>query len=227
MRSIEESHWRQEAVSLSTAMLHESWPVLADGERLCRIAEPTDRALVLGSSTAAEGFDLEFARHQGLTIVRRRSGGGAVLVEPGAQIWLMLYLRLDDSLITRDIGTSFLWLGATVQAVLEDHGIRGQLVTSRQHRSELGALVCFADLGFGEITVDGAKVLGLAQRRSRGQACFQLSLLWHEHQSRILQLLTLRGLDFSPLHVAGIAPLVEDSRQTLQGQLVRAITTLQ
>ncbi|WP_298337049.1 hypothetical protein [Ferrimicrobium sp.] len=226
MRTDRPARWRTEAVSLSTAGLHDAWPVLGHEERLCRIGEPIDRALVLGSSTASHAFDLERARRDGLTVVRRGSGGGAVLVEPGSQIWLMLYLRLDDPLVPWDLGASFLWLGAVVAGVLRGLGLRAEVVEERQPRTDLGRLICFGDLGFGEVTVEGAKVLGLAQRRSRGQACFQLSLLWWEHQGALRDLLVGDQMLDQPLRVAGLSPLVSVSRQNLQDQLVRAITTL-
>jgi lipoate-protein ligase A len=87
-------------------------------------------------------------------------------------------------------------------------------------------LICFADLGFGEVTVDDAKVLGLAQRRSRGQACFQLSLLWEEHQSLLRELLVVDPYEKESLRVAGLAPLVDLSRQDVQDRVVTAITAL-
>lgn len=156
MSSTSQARWRLERVSLTTATLHEAWPRLTEGERLCRVAEPIDRALVLGSSTGEEGFDLQRVRREGITVVRRHSGGGAVLVEPGDQIWLMLYLRLDDPLVLRDLGSSFLWLGTAVQNLLEGLGVEGRVVTERQERTELGRMICFADLGFGELTIGDA-----------------------------------------------------------------------
>ncbi|WP_298210640.1 hypothetical protein [Ferrimicrobium sp.] len=182
--------------------------------------------MVLGSSTVGDAFDLERARHEGLAVVRRGSGGGAVLVEPGSQIWLMLYLGLDDPLVPWDLGTSFLWLGAAVANVLRGLGLPAQVVEDRQPRTELGRLICFGDLGFGEVTIEGAKVLGLAQRRSRGQACFQVSLLWRENQSSLRGLLADDQFVNQPLRVAGVAPLVKVSRQNLQDRIVQAITAL-
>lgn len=220
------AEWRVEAVSLSTESVHDAWPKLGAGQRLCRVVQPTDRALVLGSSTRQAEFDLDRVRQAGLTVVKRNSGGGAVLVEPGSQIWLMLYLGLDDPLVPWDLGRSFLWLGDAVLGLLRELGLNATMIESRQQRTALGSLICFADLGFGEITIDGAKVLGLAQRRSRGQACFQLSLLWEEHQSLLRELLVVDPSEHQSLRVAGLAPLVDLSRQELQDLVVKTITAL-
>jgi lipoate-protein ligase A len=40
-------------------------------------------------------------------------------------------------------------------------------------RTEWSDLVCFAGLGPGEVTVDGLKVVGISQRRTRDAARFQ------------------------------------------------------
>ncbi|MDP9389628.1 MAG: hypothetical protein M3Q48_17360, partial [Actinomycetota bacterium] len=48
---------------------------------------------------------------------------------------------------------------------------RGGLVASAW-----SAMVCFAGLGPGEVTVGGRKVVGLAQRRTREGALFQCAL---------------------------------------------------
>jgi lipoate-protein ligase A len=138
----------------------------------------------------------------------------------------MLYLGLDDPLVPWDLGRSFLWLGAAVLGLLRELRLNATMVESRQPRTALGSLICFADLGYGEVSVDGAKVLGLAQRRSRGQACFQLSLLWEERQSHLRELLVVDPPEGESLRVAGIAPLVDLSRQDVQNRVVKAITAL-
>ncbi len=46
-----------------------------------------------------------------MDIVQRRSGGGAVLVRPGAQIWLDLYVARDDPLFQEDVTLSFQFVG--------------------------------------------------------------------------------------------------------------------
>jgi lipoate-protein ligase A len=138
----------------------------------------------------------------------------------------MLYLHLDDPLVLRDLGTSFLWLGRVVVDVLDELGLKVMMVETRQERSEIGGLICFGGLGFGEVLMEGAKVLGLAQRRSRGQACFQFSLLWNEQQSGLAQYLKTPPRPLERLRVAGLASRIAISRQDLQERIVRAISTL-
>ena len=49
---------------------------------------------------------------------------------------------------------------------------KGPMRTDRWSR-----LVCFAGLGPGEVTVDGRKVVGISQRRTRAGARFQCAAL--------------------------------------------------
>jgi lipoate-protein ligase A len=51
--------------------------------------------------------------------------------------------------------------------------------------------VCFAGLGPGEVTVEGRKVVGLSQRRTREAALFQCCAARRWEPARLLELLAL------------------------------------
>jgi lipoate-protein ligase A len=112
---------------------------------------------------------------------RRRSGGGAVWVAPGDQVWVDVVVPARDPLWSDDVGQAFGWLGDVWAAALTSLGVegltvhRGPLVTTRWSGD-----VCFAGLGPGEVTVEGRKVVGMAQRRTREWALFQCAvpLVW-------------------------------------------------
>ena len=57
-------------------------------------------------------------RPRELDLVRRRSGGGAVLVAPGVQVWLDVFVPNDDALAQPDVGKSFHWLGDAFAAAI-------------------------------------------------------------------------------------------------------------
>ena len=56
-------------------------------------------------------------------------------------------------------------------------------------------LVCFAGLGPGEVTVDGRKVVGISQRRTRSGARFQCALLQTWEPAVLLDVLALSPED--------------------------------
>ena len=173
------------------------------------VVEATEVAVVIGSTQP------ESVVAPGVNAVRRRSGGGAVLVEPGALVWVDVLVPAGDRLWEHDVGRAFAWLGRAWVAALADAGVAGAEV----HEGPLvtngwSELVCFAGLGPGEVTVDGAKVVGMCQRRTRAGALFQCAALIDWQPRRMLDHLALddderergrqelaaaaRGLDLDP-----------------------------
>jgi len=157
--------------------------------REVRVMEATAPALVLGSTQAAvDRGDID--------VVRRRSGGGAVLVEPERLVWIDVVVPRDDDLWDDDVGRAFWWLGDAWAAALGELGVtgaevhRGPLV-----RTPLSDTVCFAGLGPGEVTVAGRKAVGIAQRRAREGALFQCAVPLAWDGPRLAELLGLDRLD--------------------------------
>jgi lipoate-protein ligase A len=113
----------------------------------------------------------------GVDAVRRRSGGGAVLVAPDTVLWAEVVLPVADPLWSADVGCAFWWLGDAWAAALRSLGFdaavhRGALVSR-----PLSRVACFAGLGPGEVTVGEKKVVGMSQRRTRAGALFQCAAL--------------------------------------------------
>jgi lipoate-protein ligase A len=121
-------------------------------------------ALVLGSTQRASVVgDVE--------VVRRRSGGGAVLLRPGETLWVDVVVPAGDPLWSDDVGRSFWWLGEVWASVVGGSVHRGPLV-----RSAWSDAVCFAGVGPGEVLLDGRKRVGMASRRTREGALFQCAV---------------------------------------------------
>ena len=137
--------------------------------RRIEVLVPTVPALVLGSTQRGE-VDTDLA------VVRRRSGGGAVLVGPDDPLWVDVDLPAGDPLWEDDVGRSFHWLGRAWAGALADLGVDARVHTGGFEPGEWGRVVCFAGRGPGEVFLDGAKVVGLAQRRTRSGARFQCAV---------------------------------------------------
>ncbi len=133
-------------------------------------------ALVLGSTQRADGVEAA-AAGQGLAVVRRRSGGGAVLVAPEAPLWVDVDLPVDHPVWDPDVGRSFAWLGRAWADALAGHGVAAEVHTGAYEPGRWGSRVCFAGRGPGEVFVEGRKVVGMAQRRTRAGARFQCAAL--------------------------------------------------
>ena len=182
---------------------------------------------MLGSTQPFEVVDAGAAARAGVAVVRRRSGGGAVLVRPGEVVWVDVFVPVGDPLWSPDVGRATHWLGRVWAESLGDLGYAarwhdGPLVTTPWSR-----LVCFAGLGPGEVRVGGsgaragdAKVVGVSQRRTRAGALFQCAALLRWAPADLVGLLALDDARRrqAPPELAGAAvglgigvPAVEDA----------------
>ncbi len=158
----------------------------------CEVTRP---AVVLGSTQA---LDAVVPAAAGLDVARRRSGGGAVLVEPGRVAWADVVVPAGDPLWAADVGRAAWWLGDVWVAALAASGLpggevhRGGLV-----RSAWSSQVCFAGLGPGEVTVGGRKAVGISQRRTRAGVLFQCALPLAWDPAPLLAALALSAADRS------------------------------
>lgn len=127
------------------------------------LCEPTDAAIVLGSRQSPDLLDRTACERAGLAIVRRRSGGGAVLVRAREMVWVDLVL--PHGVAPDDIRGAMRWAGDRWVEALARPGLTvhaGGMVCT-----PWSDLVCFAGTGPGEVIVGGRKLVGLSQRRTR------------------------------------------------------------
>lgn len=125
-----------------------------------------------------------------LDVARRRSGGGAVLVEPGGLLWVDVAVPAVDPLWVDDVGRAFLWLGGVWVAALTAVGVEGAVAHGGGLvRTRWSDVACFAGLGPGEVQVAARKVVGISQRRSRDVALFQCAALLRWDGARLARLL--------------------------------------
>lgn len=150
-------------------------------------------ALVLGSNQDDAVVDPVACRRNGVEVVRRRSGGGAVLLRPDEAGWLDAIVPCGGPGWTTDVQRQMVWLGARLARVLTDLGAiepdRLRVHEGAMVRTAWSATVCFDGVGAGEVLLDGAKLVGISQRRTRGWARLQCSWYVRHEPDELLQLL--------------------------------------
>jgi lipoate-protein ligase A len=205
--------WRIERLSGRAQQLHDASAALLSApdeapRRAVRVLDPLEPALVLGSAQPQGTVDLAACLARGVSVARRRSGGGAVLVMPGGLVWLDVFLPAADPLWQDDVGRATWWLGEAWAAALEQSGVHGaQVWKGPMQRPPLASHVCFAGLGPGEVTLPGgAKVVGISQRRSRAGCLFQCACL----------------LSWRPAELVGLLALAPGERRQALDELARA-----
>jgi len=133
--------------------------------------------VVLGSGQRDLPGLVDRATEAGLDVVRRRSGGGAVLLQPDGVLWVDVLVPRNDPLWDDDVGRSSMWLGAAWCEALTALGVEADVHRGLFSCGLAGRAVCFVGRGAGEVVSDGRKVVGISQRRDRGGARFQCAVL--------------------------------------------------
>ncbi len=147
-------------------------PALFDVEPLRKVDTATlgvlavdDLTIVLGSSQDLGDLAMDVVDADRVNVRRRRGGGGAVLLAPG-DCWVELWLPRSD-LVADDVRATAYMVGGWWQSTMQGHGIGASIHRGAVLDAAQGAIACFAGLGPGELTVGGAKLLGLSQWRAR------------------------------------------------------------
>jgi lipoate-protein ligase A len=204
--------WAVEHLSGTVRELHERSAALLAGTsemgRVARVLQPVDQAVVLGSTQALTSVDQDACASAGVDIVRRRSGGGAVLVDATTLLWVDLVVPAGDPLWSPDVGRAAWWVGEAWSEALFRSGIAGTEVWKGPLvRNRWSSLVCFGGLGAGEVvSAAGQKVVGISQRRTRNGALFQCGCL----------------LEWAPQPLLGLLALTPDERSACLATLGEA-----
>jgi lipoate-protein ligase A len=140
-----------------------------------------------------EAVDSEACRQRGFDIVRRITGGRAVLHRH--ELTYSVISRIDNPLFPPNVHGTYKVIAEGLLAGLRNLGISGEIVsrTSRHaHLVEAGAKdpACFSSPSWYEIVVNGKKIVGSAQRR--------LSHAFLQHGSILI--------DYDPLLEAAVIP---------------------
>lgn len=171
-------------------------------------------AIVVGSTQPLEMIDLPACERAGIDVVRRRSGGGAVLLTPGQVVWVDVTIVRGHIGWSDDVHAPMVWLGDRVAAVFEELTGSTELAvhTGRPITTTWSSTICFDGVGAGEVLLGGEKLVGISQRRTRTTA--RLQCLWYsryEHSDlvRLLKLPVPPDGELRP--VAAVAAEIADA----------------
>jgi lipoate-protein ligase A len=177
MNELPHSHWRVldtgrrdgftnmaiDAALLEIYAAHSGCPIL----RFYTWSPPTV-SLGYGQRIDAD-VDVDRCRALGIDVVRRPTGGRAVLHDH--EITYSVVIREDDPLAVLGVLASYLTISRALIRGLAHLGITAELIPLRRVAPMSGSAlspVCFATPSSYEVAVGGRKLIGSAQRRSQG-----------------------------------------------------------
>ena len=220
--------WRIEERRESAGELHGSWPTITSspGVRAVAVCHPSGPALVLGSTQSSAVVDEVASSAAGLDVVRRRSGGGAVLVTPDDPVWIDVWVPAGDPLWESDVTMAFHWLGVAWGAALEGMGVAGvEVQFGPGSPNEWSSLVCFGGVGAGEVTAGGRKVVGLSQRRNRSGSWFSGACVLRWDPTPLLGVVNIAEEDSGSAYrwLSGAVAGVADAKATSKTQRAKKV----
>ena len=133
--------------------------------------QPATVTLGYAQSVTAD-IDLDACRHAGLDVVRRSTGGRAVLHDN--EVTYSIIAPSVPGLFGNTVLDSYRVISEILQKALQQLGLPAKLVPGRPRGGQPNATkaVCFSAPSQYELVIDGRKVAGSAQKR-HGQAFLQ------------------------------------------------------
>ncbi len=122
-------------------------------------------AISIGYHQDESGFDHEAARRDGIDVVRRPTGGRAIL--HAEELTYSITGTSPGPLFGDTLNTSYQLINRALLRFLEMLGIQAD-VSEGESRDDARGMVCFKSAGKHEIRVGGRKLIGSAQRRTQG-----------------------------------------------------------
>lgn len=149
--------------------------------------------LSLGRNQPLADADLAACCAGGVDVVRRPSGGRAILHTD--ELTYSAALRQDDPRAEGGIVQSYRRLSEGLLVGLQDLSVAAVQAVGRRAATQGPTAVCFEAPSDYEITVQGRKLVGSAQWRGRGGVLQHGTLPLHGDLARILDYLALSGAE--------------------------------
>lgn len=164
-------------------------------------------AVSLGCFQKAAGVNLGFCRDRNIPVVRRPTGGRAIL---HSDELTYSFCAPNLGLFSGGLLDTYRKLSSALKAALESLGIEVTVKTERETVKNLTrSPLCFKSTSYGEVSLDGRKLIGSAQKRWKDGFLQQGSLPYtidEERTRQIFNLETFSSVSDGMIGLKGAAP---------------------
>ncbi len=122
-------------------------------------------SLSIGYFQNLRGFNLEYIIKNNIPVVRRPTGGRAILHD--RELTYSFSTRLERVFRDKGIFESYRIISDCILRALKNLGIPAVMSERKKGNGVMRNPLCFMSISFGEITVGGKKIVGSAQKRYR------------------------------------------------------------
>lgn len=154
------------------------------GEWVLRVYSWNQPTISLGRNQSARGrYDLDGIRTRGLAVVRRPTGGRAILHH--REVTYSVTAPVADA---GELRESYARINRLLVAGLASLGVGAEIAAPARRAAAPGMAPCFDEPSGGELTVEGRKLAGSAQWRMDGALLQHGSILIQDDQSALAEL---------------------------------------
>lgn len=155
----------------------------ATGEAVIRVYSWSAPTLSFGRNQKTAGYDRAGLERAGLALVRRPTGGRAILHHHE-----ITYSVTAPAAPTEPIAAAYSWINELLLAALRSLGVDAELARPAARARVPDENPCFAEPAAGEITARGRKLVGSAQYRHDSALLQHGSILVEDDQSAMATL---------------------------------------
>lgn len=164
-------------------------------------------SVTLGCFQKIGGIDTEYCQAASIPIVRRSTGGRALLHDK--ELTYSFSVKTDNELFSKGVFDSYKKISAAFYLALSKLGLspEAKLVREPPHAK---SPLCFQSASYGEITINSRKVIGSAQKRWTDGLLQQGSIPYLIDEPEILKIFRYRSVRDIKRAMAGLMEAVPD-----------------
>ncbi len=186
---------------------------LGNSPPVLRFYEWLEPSVSIGSFQKINSLNISYCREHGIPLVRRLTGGRAIFHI--RDLTYSFSAPTTNGLFPPGLLDSYRMIGEVLRIALVLVGLSPEIRVRKERDCEAHTPLCFYSTSFAEITLQGKKVVGAAQRRWRESFLQQGSLPFEIDREAIRKLFDITSsedLDKRMIGLLEVAPGLEPGR---------------